>query len=315
MTAPSQVWIVDNAGWPNARPAISVLIPFLRDDPCALLQALDREAGRLAGRVEIVALDDGTGDSALAERVGGAIMAMACPARFVRLAANEGRSKGRNRLMANARGRYLLFLDSDMAPDTERFLANYLSLIAAEDPAVAFGGFTLDQTPVTREHALHRAVTLRADCRPAAERQAEPAKTVCASNLLVRRDVFEQEAFDERFVGWGWEEVEWAIRVARRWPVRHIDNSASHIGLDTAPALLGKYVQSKGNFARMVADHRDVVRDFPSYKVARLLALVPARPLWRNALKRVALADSAPLPARVLATKLFRAALYADVVR
>jgi hypothetical protein len=315
MTAQSQVWIVDNADWAKARPQISVLIPFLRDDPCALIRALDAEARALKGRVEIVALDDGTGDSGLAERVSEAVTALACPARFVRLAANEGRSKGRNRLMANARARHLLFLDSDMAPDTPAFLANYLALIAAEDPAVAFGGFTLDQTPLTREHALHRAVTLRADCRPAVERQAEPAKTVCASNLLVRREVFEQEAFDERFVGWGWEEVEWAIRVARRWPVRHIDNSASHIGLDTAPALLGKYEQSKANFARMVIDHRDVVRDFPSYKVAKLLALIPARPLWRGALKRIALAETPPMPVRVLATKLFRAALYADVVR
>ena len=42
---------------------------------------------------------------------------MAMPARFVRLAANEGRAGGRNRLAAEARGRHLLFLDADMLPD------------------------------------------------------------------------------------------------------------------------------------------------------------------------------------------------------
>jgi len=314
MNASAQIWTVDNAEWSGAAPDISVLIPFLRDDPCPLLHALDREAQDLRGRVEVVALDDGTGDSRLAERVAGAVAALSLPARFVRSMVNEGRARGRNRLMANARARHLLFLDSDMSPDSGDFLGRYLALVASEDPAVAFGGFTLDQTPDAPEHALHRALTLRSDCRPAEERQSEPAKTLCASNLLVRREVFEQEPFDERFSGWGWEEVEWAIRVARRWPVRHISNTATHIGLDTAPALLAKYEQSQANFARMVADHPDVVRAFPSYRVARVLRLLPLRTVWRGGLKRLALSDAAPLFTRVMAAKLFRAALYAEAV-
>lgn len=314
MTAHPQVWTIDNTAWPGAKPTLSVLIPFLRDDPGELLKALDLEAAGLAGRVEVVALDDGTGDDALAAGVGRTVLAMTAPARFVRTAANEGRAKGRNRLTANARGAYLLFLDSDMAPDAGDFLARYLALIDAEDPAVVFGGFTLDQTQETREHALHRALSLRADCGPAAQRQLQAAKTLCASNLLVRKDVFDLEAFDERFTGWGWEEVEWAIRVDRRWPVRHIDNTASHLGLDTAPALLAKYEQSRGNFGRMVTDHPEIVADFPSYKVARLLARLPLRTVWRAALKRIAVADAAPMLARVFAAKMFRAAIYADVV-
>ena len=241
--------------------------------------------------------------------------ALSCPARFVRLAANEGRSKGRNRLMANARGSHLLFLDSDMLPDSQDFLTRYLALIADDNPAVAFGGFSLDQTPVLAQHALHRALTLRSDCDPAAVRQGHAARTLCPSNLLVRRDVFENEAFDERFSGWGWEDVEWAIRVGRRWPVRHLDNTASHIGLDTAPALLAKYEQSEGNFARMAADHAAEVAEFPSFRVARILARAPFRAAWRGLLKRAALAEGAPLLLRVFAAKLFRAALYADVVR
>jgi len=240
---------------------------------------------------------------------------MAAPAAFIRLSTNEGRAKGRKRLAAAARGRWMLFLDADMAPDAPDFLAKYLALIEAENVAVAFGGFTLDLTDRRPEFAFHRAVTLRAECRSAAERQAEAVKTVCASNLLVRRDIFEAEPFDSRFVGWGWEEVEWAVRVARRWPVRHVDNTAAHLGLDTAPTLLAKYEQSRGNFGRMVDDHLEVVQGFPSYRVARLLRPLPLRPLWRGWLKRLALTRKAPMLARVFAAKLFRAAIYADVVK
>ena len=68
-------------------------------------------------------LDDGSGDAALAARVAEAVRALAMPARFVRLAANEGRADGRNRLAAEARGRHLLFLDADMLPDAPRLPA------------------------------------------------------------------------------------------------------------------------------------------------------------------------------------------------
>ena len=314
MTAQPLAWTVDNPAWAGAAPALSVLIPFLRDDPSPLLSALSAQASSLDGRVEVVTLDDGGGDDALADRIAEAVMGLAAPARFIRLSVNEGRARGRNRLAASARGRHLLFLDADMAPDGPGFLADYLALIEAEDVAVAFGGFTLDQGDTRPAFAFHRAVTLRAECRPPEERQAQPAKTLCASNLLVRRDVFDAEPFDERFVCWGWEEVEWAIRVVRRWPVRHVDNTAAHLGLDTAETLLAKYEQSRGNFGRMVSDHPEVVRDFPSYRVARLLRPLPLRNYWRGALKRLALTEAAPMLARVMAAKAFRAAVYADVV-
>ena len=41
--------LCDNPAWARATPHVSVLIPFLRDDPTSLLAALDREAGA-AGR-------------------------------------------------------------------------------------------------------------------------------------------------------------------------------------------------------------------------------------------------------------------------
>ncbi|OYX30516.1 MAG: glycosyl transferase [Caulobacterales bacterium 32-69-10] len=314
MTAHTGAWTIDNAAWGGASPRLSVLIPFFRDDPTGLLAALDAEAQGLNGAVEIVVLDDGSGDEALAARTGETVAAMAAPARFVRLSANEGRSKGRNRLMTNGRARHLLFLDSDMLPDGPAFLADYLALIAAEDPAVAFGGFTLDRTPLDPARGLHRALSLRGDCRPAAVRALEPAKSLCTSNLLVRREVFDLEAFDEGFKGWGWEDVEWAIRVGRRFDVRHVDNPASHLGLDTDQALLRKYDQSPANFGRMAELHPDVTREFPVYRAARKLRALPGRAVWKPLLRRLALAAAAPMTVRVAATKLYRAALYAEVV-
>jgi glycosyltransferase involved in cell wall biosynthesis len=304
--------VTANAGWSSATPTLSVLIPYLGDDPCALLAALDAQAPR--GAVEILVLDDGGPDAALTRRARAAVRSLATPALFIRSAENLGRAKGRNRLAEHARGGFLLFLDADMAPDSADFLSTYLELIAAMAPAVAFGGFSLDQAPDGAEFALHRRMALASDCAPAAQRRQAPEKHVFTSNLLVRRDVFAAHRFDEAFRGWGWEDVEWAMRVAGEHPILHIDNTATHLGLDRAEAIAAKYEQSAGNFARVARRHRSLVARYPSYQAARILKRLPFRPAWRPMLKGLALADAAPLTTRALAMRLYRAALYAEAV-
>ena len=126
--------------------------------------------------------------------------------------------------------------------------------------------------------------------------------------------MFDAERFDEGFRGWGWEDVEWGMRVSRRWPVTHLDNPAVHLGLDDARTLTAKYEQSAANFARVVAAHPEMVARYPSFRVARALRRAPLRPLWRPLLKQLALASAAPLTLRVFAAKTYRAALYAEVV-
>jgi glycosyltransferase involved in cell wall biosynthesis len=314
MNAPVQEWVLDNAAWLKARPTLSVLIPFLNDDPRRLIAALDKEAKALKRKVELVLLDDGAGDDELARKVGEAVQALKLPARLVQLPRNEGRSKGRNRLARHARAKRLLFLDSDMLPDAPDFLGRYLELIATSDPPVAFGGFSVDQAPYRTEHRLHRKMALRSDCAPAKVRSLTPEKFVFTSNLLISREVFEAESFDEGFKGWGWEDVEWGVRVSRNHPILHIDNPATHLGLDPAPIIAMKYEQSAANFARLYRSHPDVVRTYPTYRVARLMKKAPLPALWRPTLKAIALAEGAPLALRAFCMRLYRVAVTAQAI-
>jgi glycosyltransferase involved in cell wall biosynthesis len=290
------------------------LIPFLRDDPSELLNLLDEEAASVGGAVEIVVLDDGTRDAALTARLTHQIRTMVLPVRLITLTANEGRSIGRNRLASAARGGSLLFLDSDMRPDHRRFLREWADLAAREDPAVAFGGFSLLQAPTDARFAVHRAIAAKSECVPWMERARQPEKYVYTSNLLVRRDVFEAEAFDPGFTGWGWEDVEWAMRVSRRFRVVHLDNTATHMGLDTVTALAGKYEQSAPNFARMAERHPAIVATYPSYRAARLLKRLPGLTGLRQVMRRGAETGWLPVAARAFSLRLYRAALYADAV-
>jgi glycosyltransferase involved in cell wall biosynthesis len=305
-----QATIIDNAAWAGAAPKLSVLIPFFGDDPSRLLAALDRTDAA----VEIVLLDDGSNDRALAHRIAKAVRAMKLAVRFVQLRENQGRAAGRNRLAAVARSRHLLFLDSDMLPDAPDFLLRWRYLIDLEDPTVAFGGFSLAQAPRTRANAVHRAMALQSDCMPVETRRLTPEKYVFTSNLLIRRDVFDAEPFDDGFVGWGWEDVEWGMRVSRRHSIRHIDNAATHLGLTPAATIAAKFEQSAANFARVVAAHGYIVRSYPSYRAARALKRAPLRQFWRPWLKAAALTGAGPAGARAFALRLYRAALYAEAV-
>lgn len=304
-----------NAAYAGAEgPVVSVLTPFLRDDPCALVRALKADAEGLDLRVEILLLDDGTGDAALEAAARETLTAIDLPGRLISLARNEGRAKGRNRLARAARGCFLLFLDADMRPADPGFLKAWVDLAERAGPVLAFGGLKDPGHRVAPAYRVHQALSSHSECAPPEKRSLTPEKFVFSSNLLVRKDAFLEEPFDGEFLGWGWEDVEWGMRMARRHPILHPDIPAIHLGLDCVEALARKYEQSVGNFARTLNRHPRVMQAYPVYRVARALRRVPGLPRLRDLLKRLALTARAPVRLRAFALRLYRAALYAEVV-
>lgn len=299
-----------SAAFTTAEPRLSVLIPFYKESPLALLRAL---ATRDPHMVEIILIDDGSARPDITAEVEAFIATTSLACELITLQDNEGRARGRNRLTSAARGTYYLFLDSDMLPDDTAFLDRWLDT-AALHPAVVFGGFSLLQAPTDKAFIVHKLMAGHSDCLSASVRAEQPEKYVFTSNLLVRRDVFAAEGFDASFTGWGWEDTEWGMRVASAYGVSHIDNTATHMGLDTPASLARKYEQSVGNFARVIAKHPTVVAQYPSYKVARLLKKVPGLPLLRPMIKAVGTTALLPAKLRAFALRLYRAALYAQVV-
>lgn len=289
-------------------PTLSVLTPFHRHDPSAWVGAI----GRAPADVEFVLLDDGSNDTPLLVRLVSALNAAGAKARIIVWGANGGRSAARNRLMEEARGEYVLFLDADMIPDSPSFLAHWLNIARNERPDVAFGGLSLAQATRTRETALHYNLFAHSDCRPAAARAQSPARFTASANLLVRREFLAAHAFDASFTGWGFEDVDWALNAARHTQILHIDNPATHAGLDSVDALLRKSAEAGPNFARLVRKHPSAVSRFAAHRAARVLRTAPARKQLRNAAAWLARANAAPMTLRRAALKLFRASHYAE---
>ncbi|VAV90194.1 hypothetical protein MNBD_ALPHA06-1220 [hydrothermal vent metagenome] len=297
----------------NARPILSVLIPYFGDDPSQLIAALDAQQ---VSQTEIILYDDGSEKPDITARVQASATSAKLPVQNIIASQNKGRSAARNCLVDAAKGQYLLFLDADMLPEDETFLQIYLDLIKSTRPAIVFGGFSVLPTTVDRSTDLHRALSAGSDCLDAKTRKLVPAKHVCSSNLLVRDDVLRDCPFDTDFVGWGWEDVEWAARAFEQFAITHIDNPAVHLGLESAETLVRRYRDSAANYAKFVARHPQLAKQLPSYRTAKLAGRIPGLKLLRPVLASL-VRDPwhlVPMKLRIFALKLWRAGWYAEAL-
>lgn len=289
---------------------LSVLTPFHRDNPSALL----RRIGAAPQGVEFILLDDGSLSATLIAELIACAEKLGAPTRLIVWEKNRGRSAARNRLIAEARGEFVLFLDADLIPDSPFFLKTWLGVLSTQRPLVAFGGLSVRHAARAQETALHRNLFAASDCAPARIRARKAAQSTAGANLAVRRDVLARQPFDPGFTGWGFEDTDWALAVSRNIHILHIDNPATHAGLDDVATLMRKSAEAGPNFARLARKHRRQVRRFAAYRAALALKFAPAR----AAIRRIAAwfaadpAGLAPMPIRRRAFKLYRVTYYAE---
>lgn len=297
----------------HAGPAsdLSVVVPFYRYDVRPLAEKLIAEARAFRGQVELLFLDDGSPGRHDFESL--AVLARASDVSICagRLRANVGRSSIRNELLRIARAPSLVYLDADMWPDEADFIARYLAW-AREGRPVVYGGRSARHATLTGpEHALHRQFTARRETIPAAIRRQSPVLQFYSCNFLVRRDVLATIPLDENFKGWGWEDNEWAARVADHHPISHEDNPASHLGLLTVDEILAKYDESPPNFKRMRALRPELVESTALFRAARLIRRTRMSAIASTLSRWIVRATWAPGELRLVGLMVYKAALYA----
>ena len=290
-------------------PGLSIVIPFLRDDPRPLLDALVEQAGDDPSAVELIVIDDGAPDRALTDAVWLEVDAAPCPASLIVSRRNLGRSGARNRLADEAIADWVLFLDADMRIEPD-FVRRWREGLDAAPFDAAFGGFDIDADDAER-HRVHAALARAGDIASAEARRRIGPSAVCASNLAVRRAFLARARFDEAYIGWGWEDVDWAIRAARTGDLTHIDNPARHGGLEDVEALIAKFAAGGRNHARLL-DQAQEMRVQPAGRLAIWMKRLGLHQPGGAVGRRLARAQRAPARLRALGLKLHRAAACAE---
>lgn len=215
---------------------LSILLPSYNNVCVSLVQALQRQADALRGkldktfRYEIIVADDGSTDAACidANRVIGDML----HCRYVRMEHNVGRAQIRNVLISESCGDYVLLIDSDL------FLCddNYLYKYATSTADVVYGGTRIGSEGLVMVDNEANTEHLKGNLRYIYEKKAEPShravfrqlrpnQEISVCNLYARRDIMEAHPFDSRFKAYGYEDVLFGKRLAESGiEVTHIDN-------------------------------------------------------------------------------------------
>ncbi len=306
-----------SAAWERGGQAVrlSILVPTYDRDVRPLCRELLADAAALPApaEVELLVLVDGNPALQGQEEVAAAAGALGLSAAVWRAPRNLGRAEARNALARLARGGFLLFLDADGLPDAPGFVARCLA--EAQDPArVACGGRSGRRTtPAALDARLYERHSQLREWIPAAERNRVPDLAFVSANFVAARALCLAEPFDPGFTGWGWEDMEWAMRVSRRARVVHVDNTVTHDEHHRDVDYLRRLEGSAGNFVRLWRRHPELAARLRLIPLMQALRPV-ARWHWlRAALRAVALATPLPVRLRLLALKGVQAVSFAAV--
>jgi glycosyltransferase involved in cell wall biosynthesis len=199
---------------------ISVIIPTFnsRDLLMGTLRALLGQ-DCAADRYEIIVLDDGSTDGS-----DEAVRHLDGPVRLVyERQENQGRGAARNAGARLARSPVLLFLDADVRP-APGFLSGHIRHHAAHRRA-GVQGRTL-QAPETLTTTFMRATNLLPDLTIRRKDALSPLHVI-TRNFSVTADAFwNVGGFDEAFVGYGWEDIELAMRLQEAGVPLHYEPEA-----------------------------------------------------------------------------------------
>ena len=299
----------------NDTPLLSIVVPFYAYDASALAHALVAMAVGQNLACEIIFADDGSSDTHFGDIVYQVFCNSTVPSLLLSFKRNLGRAAIRNQLAKEACGRYLLYLDADMMPDEEDFLAKYVRLAKMGDVDIVYGGRSVKHVKVCSPALnLHKVFTHERESLPAEMRRENPAYHFYSCNFLVRKEIILAVPIDERFTGWGWEDCEWAARASDQYRITHIDNPATHLGLLDAEKIILKYEESIGNFTLIRSLQPGMIVGTSIYKAARLIRQLRIGWVVRKISRRCILSSSLPVKLRLVSLMLYKASLYEKVV-
>jgi glycosyltransferase involved in cell wall biosynthesis len=258
---------------------LSILIPIYNTDITKLLDCLVKQivSTNVSDKVEILLIDDCSSCPNMLLQNKKSVASHEHPGlRYITLQKNVGRANVRNLLALKSFGKYLLFLDSDVIPERNDFIADYFEQITAGKPVVCGGICYRQRLDLNPECNFYLYFSGRTDAVPASARNKAAWAHLHTSNVLIKRDCFEQTPFDDRFTKYGYEDAEWSIRLMKKYEILHIDNAVSHLGLIPKAKFYSRMRESIDNYWLVMTLHPEVFKDRPLSSAIKVLEKLPA---------------------------------------
>ncbi len=255
--------------------SLSILIPVYNWDISTLIRRLNNQSTALINEfpTEIIVLEDGS-----TKKYCNSSVAKSLPlVKYEYLPSNHGRASLRNKLLERATGEFVLFLDADMLPDDELFLIRYYKTIKAGHDIICGGISYKLLSEVDEDNSFYLYKSKKTEAVSASVRNTSPWRYLFTSNMLIRRSITESVKFDSRFTGYGFEDIDLAIRLSKTYTIHHIDNTCTHMGLISKKKTFQRMRDSIPNYTMLVALHPDETSGNAIVIGSRILVLLPQR--------------------------------------
>jgi len=231
---------------------LSILIPSYNFDIRKLVHQLHEQGVLLNVPFEIICIED----ASLPEYVelNQSINSLFFVTHRV-LPENFGRSKIRNYLATHAQYDYLLFMDCDSMPVSDKYLANYIGQLQPDQ--LLYGGRCYQaQAPEDSMLYFHWYYGIHREQSTAKDRQKKPYQSFMTNNFLIPKNLFESIRFEENLTQYGHEDTLFGLDLKEKnIPIHHIDNPLEHIGLESNYVFLEKSEQAIQNLYVLYTKH------------------------------------------------------------
>lgn len=228
---------------------ISILIPVNDFDIVALVHSMKDGIAKVQEFCEILIGDDGSSEeykkkynSLAGDKV-----------RIISSEKNIGRASIRNRLILEARGDFLLFIDADamIIGTAENYLLKWLDYLSSG--RVIYGGILYQESPPgDPDKFLRWKYGREKEQRKASERKKHPYASFSTFNVLIDKSIFSKFRFYEELKQYGHEDTLFSYQLKKAGiAVLHIDNGLVHEGLETNKEFLSKTKSGMENLSRL----------------------------------------------------------------
>ena len=153
---------------------------------------------------------------------------------------NIGRSAIRNKLAAESKYKWLLFIDADVIPKTKNFVKKYLDSIN-DNYEVISGGIAYSKKPKKKEQILRWKYGKKREYMSIIYRKNNPYLSLLSSNFLIKRKIILKNPFNEKISKIANEDSIFSYDLkSKKIQITHIDNQVLHENLDNSTIFLEK---------------------------------------------------------------------------
>jgi len=198
---------------------------------------------------------------------------------------NIGRASIRNRLILEAIGDFLLFIDADtmISGTAENYLHKWLEYL--DYARVISGGILYQNSPPgDPDKILRWKYGRKMEQKKASDRNKHPYSSFSTFNVMIDKSIFSKFRFYEELKQYGHEDTLFSYQLKKAGiAIYHIDNGLVHEGLETNKEYLSKTKDSIKNLSKLYDNVTDkktftftvgLLRIFWALKTLRLTRLV-----------------------------------------